>query len=474
MQKYTGEITGDILLNAFGPNLPTTEQVRFDQELCFTYFGPECYAELRRVIIVCRNAMVEHLCRFTPNLNVSVANYYFGNTAFYGRQNTSVFERCVSYIMSNQFNATKTRFYYALFIRSTVIIEFILEHLNKQRQTIETIKDYVDKWVEKCFEHLVALNTSGGAYAFEGFVNPNMPLDMDLLVNFYRELKGDERDKHLKTLIEYAKRQFRGSVYSSVNRLSRTVKLFSQAEILGASGLFPCKDLDFYKMEELRSLYLYPRREVLPVVEASKERVILKCVNPNYGGTGIASVEFLPLFGPNMERNDNSNAMFGRLNEFDIPPQGLDRKYFGKQELHDRREYDFALHFFKHSLQPVINPLTDGPMPKLSLNMDPYKAMYMQAQQQQQQQQHQQQQQQQEQLQQQEEMQRQQEEMQRQQASLAREEMINQNRKLLPPSTMTPMGQLKFWWNKQGGRRSKKKGKKGTRRHSKKKSTRRH
>jgi hypothetical protein len=47
----------------------------------------------------------------------------------------------------------------------------------------------------------------------------------------------------------------------------------------------------------------------------------------------------------------------------------------------------------------------------------------------------------------------------KQQASLAREEMINQNRKLLPPSTMTPMGQLKFWWNKKAGRRSSKKAK---------------
>ena len=78
---------------------------------------------------------------------------------------------------------------------------------------------------------------------------------------------------------------------------------------------------------------------------------------------------------------------------------------------------------------------------------------------------------------QQEERQRQhQEERQRQQEEMirTREAMINENRTLLPPSTMTPMGQLKFWWNKKAGRRSKKKGKKGTRRHSKKKGTRRH
>jgi len=52
--------------------------------------------------------------------------------------------------------------------------------------------------------------------------------------------------------------------------------------------------------------------------------------------------------------------------------------------------------------------------------------------------------------------------------------IMNENRKLLPPSTMTPIGQLNFWWRRKGGRRSKKKGKKCTRRHSKKKSTRRH
>jgi hypothetical protein len=60
--------------------------------------------------------------------------------------------------------------------------------------------------------------------------------------------------------------------------------------------------------------------------------------------------------------------------------------------------------------------------------------------------------------------------------------IMNENRNELPPSTMTPRGYFRAWGNsilgtpfgKKGGRRSKKKGKKGTRRHSKKKSTRRH
>ena len=61
-------------------------------------------------------------------------------------------------------------------------------------------------------------------------------------------------------------------------------------------------------------------------------------------------------------------------------------------------------------------------------------------------------------------------ELKKYQNSLARE--VNKNRKLLPPSNMTPMDQLNFWrksfFNKKGGRRSNKKakkGKKGTRRH---------
>ena len=80
-----------------------------------------------------------------------------------------------------------------------------------------------------------------------------------------------------------------------------------------------------------------------------------------------------------------------------------------------------------------------------------------------------------------------QEETARKAAAAAREEIMNETRKKLPPSTISPGGYFRALGNSilgrspfGGGRRSSKKGKKakkgkkGTRRHSKKKGTRRH
>ena len=470
--------------------MQSLDQVLRADAVCYSIFKAEYYAQLKNVIIVCRNEMVRQCCEYVPQLNEVVVKFYFETSDKH--PHTSLFERCVDYVMQNL--GKEPLFLYALFIRHNAILQQV--QLKVGRMTDDAIKLEVEYFIEQTFKSLEAalsepnaftMNTgrkcnSQGVSDVERLNNPTLPLQCDLLIPFY---SGDvNRTERLKELIEYSKGQLRGMLYSSINGIRGFTNHYSEAEIVGASGLFPCKFLNF---APLRELYLYPRNVVLPAVSMSTKRVGDAYIKVKDRGEGFLAheIDFAWTVGENGERIDLQNdyryqfrkTRFDRPTELavfhatyilfnDLLKQGIILPHLSLQDgavSSTIRQMEYAQMQQKYNQEQHQEQLDQQHQPQ---EMQKQQEMQQQLQHQQQQQQ----------------QQQQEQQEQQPQLQLQQQEQEQKNPYSYNPGSLLQGAFAKLWPGKRSGGRSNKKGKKGTRRpnkkgtrrHSKKKSTRRH